>query len=864
MQKRSPTGWTYVVLGLTLFVSTLLAPYLWKEPKREETSFPRKGAPRLARAMAPRQQPPAPLTVPQVVEESPTHINAEQPTELTEESAAPERAPTLSGPPSTTAMAREPIALDPSVAETLSVPESSATSSESRPAPPPETLSASETEIPSTTPAPMVPASEPPTPDLPPEQPPVPAPIVAGEEAEPLKPRAWPVATALEEQLTVLSERVPLADSWSKRVLAELKMLSQVPGLADAAATKHLDVIARLTQEARQQASRPERFEGRSLVLRACYALQRRVEIWQTVAKLEARGGTIHDLTIDPAAVTARLSNVASMLKGNPEEAGWLRYLLLAEAGKTLTQFQEHPDVCQRLSREMLRRIHSPQLEIRQEVLLRQPPVQALVKVLRQIATEPTDRASLLVAIENYEATPLTREAARVADLFERLRWSTSPEDTELADRVGVHYRNANVRVALTEELVNRMLPKNQWSRDPVYDHILGAEVQGQSTTHAQVKLTLVPDRERWRLGVEAVGQVASSTASSKGPATFYQDGQSRFHARKMLLIDRSGVRLYRAEAAASSNSELRDYETGYDSIPLFGALARAVAKKEYEEQSAWAQGEIEDRIAHQASTRLDQEVRKQVEEAQKDVYAKLIDPLNDLHLEPTPVEFETTAERLIARYRVAGSEQLAAHTPRPQAPAGSLLSVQLHQTTLNNLFDHLEFDGKRTEMRKLYEDLAKQFQMPNPKIPEDIPEGVEVEFADHDSVRIDCIDGRVRVTIRLAELSQGRRVWKDFAIRAYYKPDAVQMHANLVRDGAIEIPEGKLSFGDQIALRGVFSKVLSKNRPFNLINNKLASAPSLKDLKVTQFVVDDGWIAIAIGYPENLNARRLQNSRSR
>jgi hypothetical protein len=397
-----------------------------------------------------------------------------------------------------------------------------------------------------------------------------------------------------------------------------------------------------------------------------------------------------------------------------------------------------------------------------------------------------------------------------------------------------------------------------------VYDNILGADVQGQSTTHAQVKLTLVPDRERWRLGVEAVGEVASSTASSKGPATFYQDGQSRFHARKMLLIDRSGVRLYRAEAAASASSALRDYETGYDNIPLFGAIARAVAKNAYDEQSAWAQGQIEDRIANQASARLDHEVRKQVEEAQKDVYAKLIDPLNDLHLDPTPVEFETTAERLIARYRVAGSEQLAAHTPRPQAPAGSLLSVQLHQTTLNNLFDHLEFDGRRTDIQQLFTELGKKFQMQDMKIPEDMPEGVEIEFAAHDSVRLDCVDGRVCVTVRLAELSQGKRVWRDFAVRAYYKPDSVQLHANLVRDGAIELPEGKLTFGDQIALRGVFSKVLSKNRPFNLINNKIASAPTLRDLKVTQFVVDDGWMAIAIGYPEHLNARRLQHARPR
>lgn len=854
MQKRSHTGWTYVVLGLTFFVSTLLAPFLWKEPEKEEYRFPQRPAPHIASATPKKAEAQAPAVLEQPSEAM--LVKADRPAQLTEETSAPERALPPPGLPSATAMAQERIALDPSVANSLNPSESDVPSSEVPPpaVPPAASLSDTESEPPA---APKLPAADPPFPE------PAPAPLVEAEAA-PLRGGAWPVAKALHEQLADLGVRVPLANSWTERVRSELDLLSEVPSLADAAAIEHLDRIERLLQDAKQQASRPERFDGRSLVLRACYALQRRMEIWQTVARMEAQGGTIRNLTIEPGEVAKHLAAIAGMLKGNPEEAGWRRYLLLAEAGQILPGFDEQPTVCQRLAREILRRIHSPQLEIRQELLLKQPPVAAYEKLLRQIATERTDRAALLAAIEAYEASPLTREAAAVANCLERLRWSTSQEDVELANRLGVHYRNANVRVALTEELVNRLLPKDQWSRDPVYDNILGAEVQGQSTTHAQIKLTLVPDRERWRLGVEAIGQVASSTASSKGPATFYQDGQSRFHARKMLLIDRSGVRLYRAEAAASASSALRDYETGYDSIPLFGAIARAVAKNAYEEQSAWAQGEIEDRIANQASARLDQEVRKQVEQAQKEVYSTLIDPLNDLRLDPTPVEFETTAERLIARYRVAGNEQLAAHTPRPQAPAGSLLSVQLHQTTLNNLFDHLEFDGMRAEIRELLEGLAKKFQMQDMKIPEDMPEGVQIEFAEHDAVRLDCVDGRVRVTIRLAELSQGKRVWRDFAVRAYYKPDAVQLHANLVRDGAIELPEGKLTVGDQIALRGVFSKVLSKNRPFNLINNKIASAPSLRDLKVTQFVVDDGWMAIAIGYPEHLNAKRLQNVRPR
>ena len=38
--------------------------------------------------------------------------------------------------------------------------------------------------------------------------------------------------------------------------------------------------------------------------------------------------------------------------------------------------------------------------------------------------------------------------------------------------------------------------------------------------------------------------------------------------------------------------------------------------------------------------------------------------------------------------------------------------------------------------------------------VPDDLPEGVFVTFADQDPVRIDCQDGRLRIRIHLKELA--------------------------------------------------------------------------------------------------------------
>lgn len=52
-----------------------------------------------------------------------------------------------------------------------------------------------------------------------------------------------------------------------------------------------------------------------------------------------------------------------------------------------------------------------------------------------------------------------------------------------------------------------------------------------------------------------------------------------------------------------------------------------------------------------------------------------------------------------------------------------------------------------------------------------------------------------------------------------------------------------------EVVLRGIFSKVLSSaNRPWSLVDAKLAADPRLQDLHINQFVVEDGWIGLAYG----------------
>jgi hypothetical protein len=672
---------------------------------------------------------------------------------------------------------------------------------------------------------------------------------------EPDRPAAlaWPYAAGLVEQLTTLAMDVPASAAWVGRIKDQLHALASLPALDDPAAAAIIARLDALADEGKQLASSLPGDDSRTRVLRAGFSVVRRIVVWQQVHQLAQRGDVAVAPVIDRASWENTLADVDRRLEETGAAENWRKYLLIDRARDEFDSPSCTPTEQRKLARDILYRLHFTQLSHAQEEYLRSPPFVALAQQLLRRASETPDIIELLAAIERHEDDGLADEATALADRYDQLRWSPDPGVKQLAETVNAYYRNANVRVALSSVLVNRLLPRTRQQYEPVQDTIQEAWVEGDSITTTNLRLVLVPDPARWNIGLEAAGEVASSTSSSRGPATFYQNGVSFFRARKRVLVDRRGIRLQNSEAAANANNNLDDFETDFDGVPLLSGLARAIARNQYQSAQPAAKVEVEGKIVWRATSQLDREVAQKLEQAKRDFQTRMIDPLRKLDLEPTAVDMETTAERLIARYRLAGRDQMAAHTPRPQAPGDSLLSVQIHESALNNVLEHLKLHGQRIELRQLYQDMTERFNRGEKiAIPEDLPEDVYVTFADEDPVRVDCQDGRVRLQIRLKELVQlgSKNRWTNFTVRGYYSPLADQLDANLQREGAIElIGDGEhLRIGDRLALSGIFGKVLNRNRRLNLVNKQIAQAPELTDQQVTQFVIHDGWIGVALG----------------
>lgn len=668
--------------------------------------------------------------------------------------------------------------------------------------------------------------------------------------------RAWPRPETLLQDLEPLADN-PATAVWADDVRAALDELLASESLSSEAAADSLARLEQLGETATRVLQELAFSKNRIDLQRAAYSLQRRVLIWKLVAS-SARG-TINFVSDEPVVpLDTPLELVEQKLATLGQRDAWRTYLLLDDLRYADGQPLD-TGVRRELATDVLLRMNASMLTREQIQLMQGDEFQAMAAVLRKWATEPVDYRRLTHTLEQYEREPARVTAHSLAADINRLRWTEAPT-SELSSLLDSHYRNANIRIAISDHLLNRWLPRQQAIDEPVRSQILGARVFGRSRATSDLRLVLVPDASLWRMALEAAGNVQSQTESRKGPAIFYNHGNARYAARKWLLVDRHGIRVSHAEAQAQGDAQLMDVETEYDSFPLINSLARSIALQEYEDQAPQARRRMNDLVAGRAGRRMDEEVHRRLMEAEERFTRHVLDPLTELELNPTALDMETTETRLIARYRLAGAEQLAAHTPRPQAPSDSWLSLQLHESALNNTIEQFGVAGREATLRELFQELVTLFRFPDARIPEDLPEDVRVRFADQEPIRIAFSGGEAVMTLRIAELRAPDRHWQNFTVRASYRPSRTGLSATLFRDEYVQIYGPELGFREKLPLRAVFSTVLAKDRPIELVAEQIKQRPELSGLHVSQFVVHDGWLGLALG-PEPLTDRTAQPS---
>lgn len=665
----------------------------------------------------------------------------------------------------------------------------------------------------------------------------------------------WPAEPSVVRDLEALRE-FDEARIWANRTLAALLRLQRAKRLGDDDASGAIERLEQLSQEAMSADLPLAPGAARNGVVRTGRAIDRRVAIWRKVHELNRHPGDSVAAAFDIGAWQRQMSQFDESLGRGAEADSWRNYLLLGDAFRVSANNEPGARL---LARRMLSRIASPDLSDQQRSWLRWR-TESIEPILRETANEPVDYVQFLKDLELFESSSGASGAAALGFHYQRLRWSSDPRARELAQQIDAHYRGANLRVAVREDLLERFLPQAAPEQAPVSDTILGAEVEGQSLTKTRLGLRFIPDDRRIRMALEVSGDVFSRTTASVGPATFHNDGMSQFTATKEILVGPDGITALGAEAIAEDDSQVAEIETDFDSVPLVGSLARAIAMKQREDQESDIAYEVESRVAERARQRLDEEVDRRLEEAEQRFAARVLAPLRKINLHPATIAAGSTSDRLHIFARVASDDQFSAISPRPLAPGDSLASVQIHESTINNVLEQLRFHGRREKLPVLIEELAgvlKGSRAPlPPEIAEELPDDVEIEFAETDPVRVRFENDSAVLSLSIAELSAGRRAWYDFTVIARFQAKREGLQVAFSRAGHIELKGEDLNFRDQVALRGVFTKVFASQRVVRLAPETFVNDQRLANLEVTQCVASEGWLGLAVG-PRARVARR-------
>jgi hypothetical protein len=472
-----------------------------------------------------------------------------------------------------------------------------------------------------------------------------------------------------------------------------------------------------------------------------------------------------------------------------------------------------------------------------------------------------SEAATLSRRIEEYENTRDPGLGRQLVAHEQILAASPASFDRALADAVEQHYRNANVRVAITAAMVNRWVAGNRSESRPIRERIFGALINGQSDIYSERTVELAPANDEWQMHVQAKGKVESNTVAMKGPVRIRSAGTTDFSGTKRIFVRPDGYHLEPSAIGADSHNQLVGVTTDYDWMPLVGNVARDRARDQYAEKQRWVRALTESRVSSEASESLDRETYESMQRAQQRFHDRFTTRFDKSGVKLTTIEMKSTPERLVARLRIASDDQLGSHTPRPRALSDSLASIQLHETAMNNLASTLGLDGQRLTAQELVEKLRREFPNMVLKDVEESRRDTVFQFAPKDAIQFRIENGGLEMKIAFDSVELDGEAMENVTIHSEYSPAVAGLNADLVRNGSLGV-EGELSAAERARLHNIFKQVFPPDQRLEFAHLNLDDH-RLDGLMITQLVMEDGWVGIAIG-PEasNRTAERFRSLR--
>ncbi len=611
--------------------------------------------------------------------------------------------------------------------------------------------------------------------------------------------------------------------------------------------------------EGRNLQSRQNDKTATSALVRCYYTLQRRLILWNYCDALlrmtppEAGNGVP---VVAESEWNASLDDVKVLIDAHPYRATWQSYVRF----DVLRRFpQLTPSQRREIAWQILERLHPENVDISQKQFLTQSAFLRLETLLKRWGAVRTTDDYLMCAVEDYETAEDVVSGNRIVMEVRRLEMEQGTDLPQALHALDLAYRNANMRLYVSRVFLNSSLPQPGSEERTIQENVLNRPVYGRGVSNTAVSVRMVPDEQRFRLGFLVEGSLKSNTYSPN-VVTVYNNSDAQYIAFKEVLFSSRGLQTLPAVARVENRIELQGLHTPLDPIPVLGFVANGVARNQAESKQEEVRQMTENRIRNEVCTSLDAQVNEKLTVAERFYQEKLLGTLSRLELRLDQVDAKTTDESAVIRLRLAGSQHPGAFTPRPVPPQNSMLNFQIHESTINNFLQQFRLDGRTFTTESLLEYIQTRF--PELKLAENMPKPEEeliITFAQNDAVTVHIIENRILIRISVRELRVGKREWKDFEVEVPYLLEtgtASEMALYVRRDGPVRLI-GRIPMGQQVAVRGIFSKIFPKAGEKNILPEMFLKNPRFSDLTIDQLALQDGWFGLSFGPPNPRLAQR-------
>lgn len=501
-----------------------------------------------------------------------------------------------------------------------------------------------------------------------------------------------------------------------------------------------------------------------------------------------------------------------------------------------------------------------------------QPPAPNEAELRKQLK-------DLLDAADNYAVSRSTEDAGKVRAAFVAVTKIAPDGGDRISLDLQKHILNYNVRVALSEEFLNRLVSETRTERGPVTDYVLGAAVSGNQTTNTRVTFDLLPSGRTARFNLTLSGQIQSNTVGVTSEATVYTQGNHNFVARKEVNFD--GVKFVTSPATIDVSPHNTTTGINVNGVGgLFSGIANNIASKEVEARRGTAEAIAAQRVRENVLPKYNAEADKNFAEAGPKLEKDAFSGLKATGLYPDAFLYQTTDTAVRLNSRLMQANEVGGDLPATAVDVSQGAALLLHESAINNAFDRMDLAGQTLTEPQLREKLeaffskalnrpvkldapkeakAKTAAAPAPAPAADAKKNADDEegdddkgpsaiiFAKEDPMRVHFENGELVLVIRAGFKQEGK---DDIPTREITVPITFEVKGNrlLITRGSVRVAAAD-GDGGGIAINGVVRKKIQSSLPDRNVDSKvdLKGPKTTVTAHITSVTFLDGWVQISV-----------------